>query len=465
MSPDTSPVPQEPLRGTEKDSKTPSPYPSRVKNLLGLPNIGTLPLLSTMSLPMVDLPYINSQMGIVSPALQLWGSSQWAESEFDALDNEDGGDLEPLLTNSNQQPPSSEFSELPQKTSNNIPGLTPISSSHSLSSSLSSDSSLEEDEELTNPLTNKSELKTTVSSEKPLLTVLARNSTAENHYLAKPSSEKATETEIEVEDKGEPTEGIKLTPVDEDSENPGSVLRSIPQKTSIIIPGLTPPSSSNSLSSSVSSDSSREEEGALTNPPTKSELKTTVSSEESLSTVLAGNSTAENHYLANPSSEKAPETEIGVKPEGELTNNGTGRQTVLNLPNSQSKVNSRPQAKSTSPVLTPQTEFIPESMTKKPMASLPLSVSETLVGGEVARSDYQKANSSMVAQIEKLERTVADLSTQVAAQKDFQQPVIPQYPQPSQPQVIIQESASQSKAPHAFWERSYVNRLYRWSRR
>ena len=295
--------------------------------------------------------------------------------------------------------------------------------------------------------------------------VLAGSSTAENHYLANPSSEKATETEIKVEGKGEPTEGTQLTPVDEDSENPGSVLRSIPQKTSIIIPGMTLPSSSNSLlSSSLSNDSSLEEERNLTEPPTKSELKTTISSEESLSTVLAGSSTAENHYLANPSSKKATETEIGVKPEGKLTNNGTGRQTVLNQSNLQSKVKSRPQAELTSPVLTPQTDFIPESMTKKPMASLPLPLSETLPGGEVVRSDYQKAN-SMVAQIKKLERTVADLSAQVAAQKDFQQPVIPHYPQPSQPQVIIQRSASQSKAPQAFWERSYVNRLYRWSRR
>lgn len=347
--PDTSPVTQELLRGNQKDSKTTSPYPSRVRNLLGLPNIGAVPLLSTMSLPMVDLPYINSQIGIASSAPQLWGSSQWAESEFDALDNEDGGNLEPLLTNSNQQPPSSEFSELPQKISNNIPGLRP-------------------------------------------------------------------------------------------------------------------PHPSNSLSSSLSNDSSLEEERNLTNPPTKSELKTTVSSEESFSTVLAGNSTAENHYLANPSSEKATETEIGVRPEGEPTE-GTGRQTVLNLSNSQSKVKSRPQAESISPVLTPQTNFIPESMTKKPMASLPLPLSETLPVGEVARSEYQKVNSSMITQIKKLERTVADLSAQVAAQKDFQQPVIPQYPQPNQPQVIVQRSTSQSKAPQAFWERSYMNRLYRWLRR
>jgi hypothetical protein len=461
MPPDILPVPQEPLKGNQKDSKTISPYPSRIRNLLGLPNIGAVPLLSTISLPMVDLPYINSQMGIASLTPELWGSSQWAESEFDVLDNEDGGDLESLLTDSNQQPPLSEFSESPQKTSNNILGLTLPSTANSLSSSVSNNSSLEEDGNLTNSPT-KSELKTTVSSEEPLSTVLAGNSTAENHYLANPLSEKALETEIKVENKDdEATQGTKLTPVDEETENPGSVLRSIPQKTYIIIPGLTAPSPSNSLSSSLSSDSSLEEEGDLTEPPTKSKLKTTVSSEEPLSTVLAGNFTAENHYLANPSSEKATETEIGVKSEGELTNNGTGRQTVLNLSNSQSKVKTRPQAKSTSPVISPQTDLIPELMTKKPMASFLVPIPETISRGEVTRSEYQKAN-SMVAQIEKLERTIADLSAEVAAQKDCQQPVIPQYPQP---QVIVQRSVSQSKAPQAFWERSYVNRLYRWSLR
>ena len=150
-----------------------------------------------------------------------------------------------------------------------------------------------------------------------------------------------------------------------------------------------------------------------------------------------------------------------------------GRQTALNLatakPNassSQPAVTSSTRVKSTPPVLTTRMALTPEPVAKTPIASLTVPMPETWQGDEVARSRYQTQTVySMTAKIEKLERTVADLSAQVAARKDFQQLVTPTFPQPSQPQVIVQRSASQPRTPHAFLERSYVSRLYRWSRR
>ncbi len=68
-------------------------------------------------------------------------------------------------------------------------------------------------------------------------------------------------------------------------------------------------------------------------------------------------------------------------------------------------------------------------------------------------------------QIARLRRTVAELAAQVAAQRDFQQPATPLFVPPVQPVARVEPPSSSPRKVHAFWERSYLNRLYRWSRR
>lgn len=491
MPPDTPQVPRRPLTGTLKDSQPPSPYRSRVRVLLGLPNSSAVPLASAISLPVVDLPYVDAQIGITRPAPESWRGSQWAESELDTLDNQDATGVETLLIDSSQHLPRHEHSE-----------LSPSARQNDLDSQASYDRSLG---------SSKSEGMSPVTE------------------LPSPDTNRVRET----------LEAESMNP-----ENPLSGFRSTSQKTSISIPGITQPPAFSSPPSSLDSDSSLMDDENLTEQTAMPYRQPTVSSSESSSAVLAGDSTLGS--AASPSPGKVAQTERGVEPEGELmdsaklssvdeeaptNDNGTGlslgkqtahfsdlqrkvdhnpaapglthpaaagdltsqaetldfkpnpskdnqitqasasgSQTALNLTTTQSHasssqpvVNSSPRVESLPPVLTNRMALTPEPVAKTPIASLAVPTQTAIQGGEVAKSRYQTAH-QMAAQIEKLERTVADLLSQAAAQKDFQQPVSPTFPQVSQPQVIIQRSASQPRAPRAFWERSYVSRLYRWSR-
>jgi hypothetical protein len=82
----------------------------------------------------------------------------------------------------------------------------------------------------------------------------------------------------------------------------------------------------------------------------------------------------------------------------------------------------------------------------------------------VTASTYQPTSSAM-EQIARLQRTVAELTAQVAAQRDFQQRPTPVFHPPVQPVANVERSVPRTGASRAFWERSYINRLYRWSRR
>jgi len=85
-------------------------------------------------------------------------------------------------------------------------------------------------------------------------------------------------------------------------------------------------------------------------------------------------------------------------------------------------------------------------------------------GVGVSTSAYPSA-SSAAEQIARLRHVVSELAAQVAAQQDFQQQPTPLFPPPVQPVVNIERPAPRPGTSHAFWERSYINRLYRWSRR
>ena len=558
MPPDTPPVPRGTLPGTLKDSKTPSPDPSRVRTLLGLPRSEAVPLASAASLPVVELPYVTPQMGAARYATEPWGDSPWTESELDTLDNQDGAGVETLFTDSSQHLSPDKLGELPPSAHQND-----LDSQSSYDRPLGSSQS-----EGTNPVTELPALDTnrvretleakSMESENPLLGL---SSTPQKTSFNIPGITQPDEKPSTNDNRSSQSEGMspvtKLPAPDTnrvretletkslESENPLSGLGSTPQKTSISIPGITQPPASSSPPSSLGSDSSLMEDENLTEQPTMPYRQPTMSSSESSSAMLADGSTLGS--TVSPSPNKVAETEMGVGPEGELTDsakhssvdeealtndNGTGlslgnqtanfsdlqrkvdpnpaaprfthhaaagdstsqvetldfkpnpskdnqitqasapgRQIALNLTtaqphasSSQPVVNRSSRVESLPPVLSNRMALTPDPVASKPIASLSVSMPETWQGGEVARNRYQKSN-SMAAQIEKLERTVAELSAQLTAQKDFQQPVSSLLPQQSQPQVIIQKPASRLRAPQAFWERSYVSRLYRWSRR
>jgi hypothetical protein len=67
----------------------------------------------------------------------------------------------------------------------------------------------------------------------------------------------------------------------------------------------------------------------------------------------------------------------------------------------------------------------------------------------------------MTAKIDQLERTIADLSSQLSAQKKARSSASRTSPKKQQPKVVMQRPAAQYKATQAFWERSYISRFYR----
>lgn len=74
-------------------------------------------------------------------------------------------------------------------------------------------------------------------------------------------------------------------------------------------------------------------------------------------------------------------------------------------------------------------------------------------------------SASTVEQIARLRHVVSELAAQLAAQQDFQQPATPLFVPPLQPVAHVEHPPSSPRMVQAFWERSYINRLYRWSRR
>lgn len=104
--------------------------------------------------------------------------------------------------------------------------------------------------------------------------------------------------------------------------------------------------------------------------------------------------------------------------------------------------------------LATQATPLPIAATLMPMASasnIPYSPAATPPAAKVTE------------ELTKLRRVVADLTAQVAAQQEFRRPAAPVVlPSPVQ---IVERPVPPPKAPQAFWERSYVSRLYRRSHR
>ncbi|MBM0745392.1 hypothetical protein JOY44_28625 (plasmid) [Phormidium sp. CLA17] len=104
--------------------------------------------------------------------------------------------------------------------------------------------------------------------------------------------------------------------------------------------------------------------------------------------------------------------------------------------------------------LASQTAPLPIATTPIPMASA-IHMPPSAVAVQPA--------AKVTEELTRLRHIVADLTAQVTAQKEFQRPAPPIVLPPSV--QIVERSVSPQKTPQAFWERSYVSRLYRWSRR
>lgn len=98
---------------------------------------------------------------------------------------------------------------------------------------------------------------------------------------------------------------------------------------------------------------------------------------------------------------------------------------------------------------------LPIAATPMPMASANNMPTSPMIAPQ--------ATSRMTEEIARLRRTVSELAAQVTAQQDFQRSAAPIVLPP--PVQIVERPVSPTKPPQAFWERSYLSRLYRWSRR
>ena len=273
-----------------------------------------------------------------------------------------------------------------------------------------------------------------------------------------------------------------------------SALKASPQATSVRIPGVTQtrsssslsssPLSSSPLSSSASPDFSTVEDEELDRPSTLASLmdkgqatlpsrQTAVSPSESSSAALGSSPTEaaiRSDAISVMPDPAMPESLLAVV--GEL-----GHPTDLSLATSSASESPLSAGASSDPSVAnrnPEVDLVfsgpsarsvlgRKSWVQQAIIPVGVPVPERLPEREVAW-DRAEVKQRMVAQIEKLEQTVADLSAQVARQKDFQQSVPSVLPQPVQPQVVIQKTATPPEAPRAFWERRYASRLYRWSR-
>jgi hypothetical protein len=97
-----------------------------------------------------------------------------------------------------------------------------------------------------------------------------------------------------------------------------------------------------------------------------------------------------------------------------------------------------------------------------PVAAAPIPAADAPGVGSPA-SVYQPARGT-AEQIAQLQRTVSDLAAQVAAQQ-VEQRSDQVLPPAAQPVVIVERATPPARMVPAFWERSYLSRLYRWPRR
>jgi len=111
-------------------------------------------------------------------------------------------------------------------------------------------------------------------------------------------------------------------------------------------------------------------------------------------------------------------------------------------------------------ILTP----IPQgnSQARLPIAAAPIPMAS------VSNMPHNPANAAQPAakvteELTRLRRMVTDLTAQVTAQQEFQRPAPPIVLPP--PVASIKRPPAPAKSPQAFWERSYLNRWYRWSHR
>ena len=114
------------------------------------------------------------------------------------------------------------------------------------------------------------------------------------------------------------------------------------------------------------------------------------------------------------------------------------------------------------PVLTPipMSQGNPHALLPIATTAMPIASASTLPNRSAISS---QPASRVTEEITKLRSMVAELTAQVVAQQEFQLSAAPIVLPPSVP--IIERSMSSTKPPKAFWERSYMSRLYRWSRR
>lgn len=102
------------------------------------------------------------------------------------------------------------------------------------------------------------------------------------------------------------------------------------------------------------------------------------------------------------------------------------------------------------------------SQARLPIAAAPIPMAS------VSNMPHNPANAAQPAakvteELTRLRRMVTDLTAQVTAQQEFQRPAPPIVLPP--PMASIKRPPVPAKSPQAFWERSYLNRWYRWSRR
>jgi hypothetical protein len=102
------------------------------------------------------------------------------------------------------------------------------------------------------------------------------------------------------------------------------------------------------------------------------------------------------------------------------------------------------------------------SQARLPIAAAPIPMAS------VSNMPHNPANAAQPAakvteELTRLRRMVTDLTAQVTAQQEFQRPAPPIVLPP--PVASIKRPPAPAKSPQAFWERSYLNRWYRWSHR
>lgn len=471
MSPDPPPVSKRALPESIKETNPSAMSQSRVQSLLGVPNGGAVSLVSAVSLPRIDLPYVNTQRGETVNASTFWEDELRAEADWESIADESRAEVEPTSSDhkfplppqdrsvfssslqqtslDGQEPTdaylpdvkqgqgsvetmstepvlsSSDVSLTPSKTSISIPGITSAPTSNPLPATRTASLRVEDrnpDEQPTMP-----HRQATASSSEEKATTFAVGFTEDTQLDPQSSPSKSVETQRSAKQEEKLLDTIRP---------------SLGNQEISTVDGITHIRSGNQPS--LSHTSVAPELNPISQPI---------------------NQTVDNNVYARQLNDRTPiatqRSNFGSTSESESEAITTADiQATLGFNAHSSKVHPTTQIsgvqKSVVSGLSPVVGITPESV------AIPMP--EPMQGQAAAENRYPVTR-NLPAQIEKLERAIADLSSQVATQKDFQPSVVPSFPQPSPPQNINQRSTSQPKAPRAFWERSYVSRLYRWSRR